>query len=733
MMTKQSSYQIHDVFAPLKPIPELKGLVRVVDSLTFREVILITIDGARQTVPYSVNYDRWIDILESGEAEKVVDPYINLPSAPTGLPPVAAMRLKDVIKVTTTVSQNPGLLHRRTTLSSEIASVAQKHDLSPRNVKRWIIEWLQAGRNPAAVVKRFIDAEPRQLRGVQVSGKKRGAAATKPELASAVPAHEIADNIATAYRCYIKSQGMPWKSAYYEMLIELYSVPAGALGKEEDGELLLTPSLIQKYQPPSWHQFRYRCRRLEAAEKQNSTELPRGERGSATDNVPGPGFFEIDATHFQIQLVSRITKSALVGRPTVYLIVDIYSDVITGYGLTLENPSWAVAAHALYNAFSDKGPIFERLGLPFVSDDWPCRQLPNMLRADRAELVSNMGQQFPASGVRVEITPSMTPIAKGSVEGKHSETKHSHKSRFDLPGLFSKYRKRREPDGKKRAALDLLEFERILVDIIVDLNRKAVKASRLPPEALQEGGRVASRIGFYEWSLEARPGFTRTMGANFVYEHLLTTDVGTVTTGGIKFDGEVFNCDWLGTNGYTVAALSNSFEIDISYNPLFAGEIFFFDRKSNVWKSARNVDPEILRVRASFAEAKEYRAFQRKVSEQAELNHHGQRRERTPVVKQAIKQAVAEKNLLPIPPSRSKRQIRENRAAEKAKFRGEGLNGALPVESAAGESTVTGALPATPTRGDGTVATTSRKSKPKDSPSTAKFRSLWSKVDAVSK
>jgi hypothetical protein len=729
MILQQSSYQIHDVFAPLKPIPEIQGLIRVIDSVNLSEVIVIRVDSVRTTVPYSINYDRWIDILDSREAEKVIDPYIQLPSAPTGLPPIANQRLKDVIAATTTVSQNPNLLHRRTTLSSEIASVAQSLNLSQRNVKRWILEWLQAGRNPAIVVKKFMDVEPRRLRGIQVAGKKRGVASTKPELTSDAPAHEIADNVAKAYTSYVKSHGMPWKSAYYEMLIRLYKVPAGAFKENQGSEVLLTPTLIEKYRLPTWHQFRYRCRRLQENEAKNFDEVPRGERGNATDNVPGPGFFEIDATHFQIQLVSRVTKSALVGRPSVYLIVDIYSDAIAGYALTLENPSWAVAALALYNTFCDKGPIFERLGLPFVSADWPCRELPNMLRADRAELVSNMGQEFPASGVRVEVTPSMTPIAKGSVEGKHSETKHSHKSRFDLPGLFSKYRKRRESDGKRQAALNLLQFESILVEIIMDLNLKAVKSTRLPPDAFQVSSRVASRIGFYEWALEARPGFTRKMSANFVYEHLLTKDRGTVTTGGIKFKGEVFNCDRLRVNGYLIEALNGSFSIAVCYNPLFAGEVFFFDRKSIAWQSASNVDPEILRIRASFSEAKEYRALQRKYSEQAGLNHHGQQRERTLVVKQAIKDAVAEKNLLPAQSSRSRKKIRENRSAEKAKFRSAGLNGALPALSQNLDSP-----PTAPVLGEDAGSTQSTHSKSNEpTAAAAKFKSLWSKVDAVSK
>lgn len=733
MPLKQRSYSIHDVFAPLKPIPEMKGLTRVVDSVGLKKVIVINIEPEQQTVPYSIDYDRWIDILEHREAELVLDPYIHLPSTVTNLPPGAAKRLKDVIAITTTVSQNPALLHCRTTLSSEIATVAQTLKLGQRNVKRWLLEWLKAGRNPAVVVQKFTGDERTKSPRTQVSGKKRGVSPTKPELASDAPAQEVVDNVIKAYTSYVKGQGMSWKSAYYEMLITLYKVPADAIAKTKDDEVLLSPALIAKYRPPTWHQFRFRCRQLKAKEPRNVDELPRGERGSAIDRVPGPGFYEIDATHFQIQLVSRVTKSALVGRPSVYLIVDIYSGVIAGYALTLENPSWAVAALALYNTFSDKGPTFERLGLPYTSSDWPCRELPNMLRADRAELVSNMGQDFPASGIRVEVTPSMTPEAKGTVEGKNSEAKHSHKGRFNLPGLFSKYRKRRESDGKKKAALNLLQFERILVEIIMDLNLKAVKAARLPPDALQETSRVASRIGFYEWALEARPGFTRTMGPSFVYEHLLTKSKGKVSTDGIKFEGEVFNCDWLRTNGYLTAALNGSYSISVSYNPLFAGELFFFDSKSQTWISASNVDPEVLRISASFAEAKEYRVLQEKYKAQAELNHHGHQRQRTPEVKKTIRDATAEKNLLPAQPTGSKLQMRENRTAEKARFRSAGLNGALPVQSPAAIPPANKEQRATATPSGSTPSEPGAPPRAIEPTAAEKFKSLWSKVNAVSK
>jgi hypothetical protein len=406
-----------------------------------------------------------------------------------------------------------------------------------------------------------------------------------------------------------------------------------------------------------------------------------------------------------------------VGRPTVYLIVDIFSNAIVGYAVTLENPSWATAALALYNCFSDKAAVFERLGLPYEARDWPCHELPNMLRADRAELVSNMGQEFPASGIRVETPPPMNPRAKGTVEGKHAEIKRPQAGRFDLPGRFAKIRKRRDPDGKKEAALNIFEFERILVEIIMDINREPVEARRIPPDALVEGAKVASRIGFYEWGLTHRPGFTREMGPHFVYEHLLTKAKATVRPNGIHVEGEVFNCDRLRELGYLVAAVANQVKLTVAYNPILASEVYFYDRERNTWTAAFNIDPEVYRLKFSFSEADNYRGWQESLTRQAAFNAHGRRRKRLPFVRQTIMNALKEKKETPFKTSVAKANIIENRAQERANQRTARLNGALPQPSELADKS--------------SIVNTSDNSA--KSSGTDKLKQLWSKIDATSK
>ena len=473
-------FQIHEVYCPTEAIDGIPGPVRIIDIVEFDKVVLIDMSTERDTMPFQMRYQDWIGYLRSATLELAPDPFLRLTSAPVGLPPGAASRLKKVIEATTAFSQNPTLLHKQRTLSKEIAKTSKAMGVSSRTMKRWVLDWLQAGRNPAAVVREFIHSTPTgSTTGRQTNGAKRGVSNTIPASVSNAPAQEVRDSCEKAYTLYVIGRRMTWAEAFHEMLIELYGIPIQELCGSKKG-LFMNPTLIEKFRPPSWNQCRYVFRKLKKQEITQGDDNPRGKRGKATDNVPGPGFYEIDATYFQIQLVSRVTKSELVGRPTVYLIVDIYDGAIVGYAVTLESPSWAVAALALFNCFSDKGTTFTRLGLPYTSNDWPCCHLPTMLRADRAELVSNMGMEFPASGVRVEVTPAMTPEAKGTVEGKHSEIKRPHHSRFDLPGRFNKKRERRQSDGKKDAALDIFQFERILVEIIMDINGEPVDPKKIP-------------------------------------------------------------------------------------------------------------------------------------------------------------------------------------------------------------------------------------------------------------
>ena len=70
--------------------------------------------------------------------------------------------------------------------------------------------------------------------------------------------------------------------------------------------------------------------------------------GGSSQLATGPGsLFQIDSTVADIYLLSSVFEGKLVGRPTLYLIIDVWSRLIVGYHLTLAYPSYDSACMAL--------------------------------------------------------------------------------------------------------------------------------------------------------------------------------------------------------------------------------------------------------------------------------------------------------------------------------------------------------------------------------------------------
>ncbi|MCO4191405.1 transposase, partial [Proteus terrae] len=74
---------------------------------------------------------------------------------------------------------------------------------------------------------------------------------------------------------------------------------------------------------------------------------------TATSQALGPGSrYEIDATIADIYLVDHHDRQKIIGRPTLYIVIDVFSRMITGFYIGFENPSYVVAMQAFVNACS---------------------------------------------------------------------------------------------------------------------------------------------------------------------------------------------------------------------------------------------------------------------------------------------------------------------------------------------------------------------------------------------
>lgn len=610
-------FKIGQVFNLSSASKNASGLVRVLGADARLGVALIFLEKARVNDPVTVGYNTWIDMVQVGAAIPAPDPYIGL-TRPTKLSSSAKQRMMFVESAVAELLILKELIFFPSQGNVLFEKFATKADVSKETVRRWWNEYLRCGTTAAMCQKYKRNSTP-------TGGLKRGRKPHDPAYNGHVARHDVRDTLESCYVSLVLKQKMTLWGAYSEMLQTKFNIPQEVFTQGGKG-LLRTPELIEKYPHPSYRQFTYAGDVYRNKHSPADKAPARGSRGRVSDEAFGPGDFEIDGTKIQIQLVSRYTRSQLVGVPSVYLIVDKFSTAICGYAISLDNFSWASAALALDNCFSDKGEIFSRLGLPYTSSDWPVNHLPRSLTADRAELVSQMGQRFPTSGIPVKITPSMCPIAKGTVEGTHSHVKHFKQEEIDLPGRFAKFRERRDADGKKQAALTLDEFEFILVEIIMSINRGAVRSQRLPVEVLDADREAVTRIGLYAWGMENRPGFTRQAPPNFARDFLLAHGQGSTNKLGILYNGEIYTSDLLRTSAWVAAAAKGPLKIDVAYHNNNGGVIYF--RHANGWHAAYlyNIDfphgEEAASYGISFPELKEIRLSKKRAFDQANIDRN---------------------------------------------------------------------------------------------------------------
>jgi putative transposase len=198
-------------------------------------------------------------------------------------------------------------------------------------------------------------------------------------------------NIVAAYKDYKKNHKKftPTKiEAHYRKLFDriITKIPT------EMGERVLI-DIVSDEDSISEFQFLYHYRNL--ITRQDLLKSLHGEvafekdfadkQGTSRDGVIGPTFrYEIDATILDIYVRYPYDSSGQfsMGRPVLYLVIDVYTTVIVGMYIGFHGPDWTGASEALLNAFENKKEFATKFGVVLSDDDWPCNHIPIELTID---------------------------------------------------------------------------------------------------------------------------------------------------------------------------------------------------------------------------------------------------------------------------------------------------------------------------------------------------------------
>ena len=166
---------------------------------------------------------------------------------------------------------------------------------------------------------------------------------------------------------------------------------------------------------------------------------------------------QIDHTKVDIQLVDDLAR-AVVGRPWLTLLLDVFSRSVLGFCLSFDAPSAAGVALAIGQAVLPKAEWLRERDLGLA---WPMHGMPVSLHLDNgAEFHSRaLKRGCQQHGIRIDYRPPATPRFGGHIErlmGTLMTRVHA------LPGTTSSnVVARGDYPAEQKAVLTLREFERI--------------------------------------------------------------------------------------------------------------------------------------------------------------------------------------------------------------------------------------------------------------------------------
>lgn len=316
----------------------------------------------------------------------------------------------------------------------------------------------------------------------------------------------------------------------------------------------------EEHEIPTFRQFQYFYKTEYTKATQLTVQTPQGNykkdvrplHGTATEQALGPGSrYEIDATIADIYLVDDDDPDKVIGRPTIYMVIDVFSRMVTGFYIGFDNPSFPVAMKALMCSFDSKVKACAEYGIDISEEQWPCVGIPDVLLADRGELMSHQANYLvDAIGVRLESAPPRRGDAKGIVERSFGTLQAKFKPY--MPGVVTgnKVKKHGEKDYRVEAAVARSDFVEILLYSILahNLNKPLEKYDRSPdmPESLP-----SIPIELWKWGLQHRTGRLRSIDTDIAKILLLPRQKVTVSELGIKLWGltytgkEIIQTGWM--------------------------------------------------------------------------------------------------------------------------------------------------------------------------------------------
>lgn len=336
----------------------------------------------------------------------------------------------------------------------------------------------------------------------------------------------------------LKGEKVTFSRVYDKMLKEYYA-----------DELIAAESESREALVPNYRTFIYWVKKLIPAHKLIRQQTNQGDfdrnkrslRGAATEHTEGPGScFELDATVLDVHIVSDFQRNHVLGRPTVYCVVDKESRMIVGLHVSMEYASWRAGRQALINSFTSKKEYCAEFGIEIEEADWPCNHIPQRLLCDRGEFICQDAENLavPLIG-HLSIAPPYRAELKGIVE--HRFNILNEKLVHELLGTTKgRHYVRGDKDPRLDATFTLREITTLLIDEVLEHNSSIFKSLAKQSTLLIESGLSPTPLNYWHLHVKAQRHALSRADEAYIRSRLLPPVKVTMTGKGIRLNDQMY-------------------------------------------------------------------------------------------------------------------------------------------------------------------------------------------------
>ncbi|MDP5148132.1 transposase [Shewanella sp. ULN5] len=338
---------------------------------------------------------------------------------------------------------------------------------------------------------------------------------------------------------YLKQTCLTLSKTYKNMLKDSYADEvriANACGK---------PPCV-----PTLKQFNYWSKKIftkDESIKGRTTENDhlrnkRGLLGSVIQDSYLPGtHFEIDATVADVHIVSELGSQHILGRPTIYIVIDRASRMIVGMHVSLFHASWRAARQALANSFLPKSRYCKEFGVDIDDSEWPCSHIPKELVCDNGEMIGLQPKKALNPMTKLSFTPPYRPECKGVVEKRfdivNNEVIHEFLGTTRGGNIV-----RGSRDPRKDAIYTLKEVTTEIIKAILEHNRSIFDDLAFSSPLLVENDLSPTPINYWKIHLAKHKHELQAALPHDVIARLLPPAEVSMTRSGIHFNGLYYSC-----------------------------------------------------------------------------------------------------------------------------------------------------------------------------------------------